>query len=151
MNADRGKWLRLLPLLLMLGPVTALADDARERQLELDVQQLRRELMAQSRRIDELERLAGRGGIKEATVVTSPVSPVLPPWLVAANWERVRPGMSEAEVRQLLGTPTSVREGSTAQGKTFFYALEVAPEAFLAGSVEIADGKVSEVKKPVLR
>jgi hypothetical protein len=149
MKAYTRTGLRLLPLLLMLGSSAALADDARERQLELDVQQLRRELMAQSRRIDELERLAGRGGIRETAVTAVPVSPVLPPWLVAANWERVRTGMSEAEVRQALGTPTSVREG--AAGKVFFYALEVAPEAFLAGSVEIADGKVAEVKKPVLR
>jgi hypothetical protein len=27
----------------------------------------------------------------------------------------------------------------------------VAPDAYLAGSVEIADGKATEVKKPVLR
>jgi hypothetical protein len=151
MKAYPGNRLRLLALLLLLGSVTAPADDARERQLELDVQQLRRELMAQSRRIDELERLAGRGGIRETAVATIPVSPVLPNWLMAPNWERVRQGMSEAEVRQVLGAPTSVREGSTAQRKTFFYALEVAPEAYLAGSVEIADGKVAEVKKPVLR
>jgi hypothetical protein len=70
---------------------------------------------------------------------------------VAANWERVRPGISEAEVKQLLGTPTSVREGSGAAGRVYFYALEVAPDAFLAGSVEVAEGKVTEVKKPVLR
>lgn len=151
MKAYRGAGLRLLPLVLMLGSFAALADDARERQLELDVQQLRRELLAQSRRIDELERLAGRGGIRETAVTAVPVSPVLPAWLVAANWERVRTGMSEADVRQVLGTPTSVREGATAERKTFFYALEVAPDAFLAGSVEIAEGKVAEVKKPVLR
>jgi hypothetical protein len=147
MKAGRGA---SVALLLMLGLQAALADDTRERQLELDVQQLRRELLAQSRRIDELERLAGRS-IKETAVTPTPVSPVLPAWLVAANWERVHAGMSEAEVRKVLGTPTSVREGDSPQRKTVFYALEVAPEAFLAGSVELSDGKVVEVKKPVLR
>ncbi|HJS21162.1 MAG TPA: hypothetical protein VJ764_00780 [Steroidobacteraceae bacterium] len=140
----------VLATLLTFGSLAASADDARERQLELDVQQLRRELMAQARRIDELERLTVRG-VKETTVTAPVVSPVLPAWLVAANWERVRTGMSEADVRQVLGTPTSVREGSSAERRTFFYALEVAPEAFLAGSVELAEGKVIEVRKPVLR
>ena len=136
-------------LLLIVASTAALADEARERQLELDVAQLRRELMAQGRRIDELERQTARG-VRESPVTAPPVSPALPAWLVAANWERVRPGMSEADVTQLLGTPTSVREAN-AQRKTLFYALEIAPEAYLAGSVEMADGRVSEVRKPVLR
>jgi hypothetical protein len=59
--------------------------------------------------------------------------------------------MSEAEVRQVLGTPTSVRQGDNEQSKVFLYAVEVAPEAYLAGSVELDAGKVREVKKPVLR
>jgi hypothetical protein len=139
-----------LTILLLLGPVFASADEVRERQLELDVQQLRRELLAQGRRIDELERQAGRG-VKETSVTMLPVVPVRPPWLVAANWERVHVGMSEAEVRQVLGTPTTVRDGGSEQSKIFLYALEVAPEAYLAGSVELDAGKVTEVKKPVLR
>lgn len=139
-----------LAVLLLLGPVFAWADETRERQLELDVQQLRRELLAQGRRIDELERQAGRG-VKETSVTMLPVVPVRPPWLVAANWERVHAGMSEAEVRQVLGNPTTVRGGATVESKILLYALEVAPEAYLAGSVELDAGKVREVKKPVLR
>jgi hypothetical protein len=139
-----------LSVLLLLAPVFAGADDARERQLELDVQQLRRELLAQARRIDELERQSGRG-VKETSVTMLPVVPVRPPWLVAANWERVHAGMSEAEVKQVLGTPTTVRDGGSEQSKIFLYALEVAPEAYLAGSVQLDNGKVTEVKKPVLR
>jgi hypothetical protein len=138
-----------LSLLLTLTCTAVLADEARERQLELDVAQLRRELLAQSRRIDELERQTQRG-VREPAATVPLASPALPAWLVAANWERVRPGMSEAEVTQVLGTPTSNREAN-AQRKTLFYALEIAPEAYLAGSVEMLDGRVSEVKKPVLR
>jgi hypothetical protein len=59
--------------------------------------------------------------------------------------------MSEAEVKQVLGTPTTVRDGGSEQSKIFLYALEVAPEAYLAGSVQLDNGKVTEVKKPVLR
>jgi hypothetical protein len=129
--------------------VSAHADDARVHQLELDVAQLRREMMAQARRIDELER-QNRGGRDSA--VTNPLpAPAQTLWLVAANWERLRPGMPESEAVKVLGTPTSVREGSSPQRRTLFYALEVAPDAYLAGSIEIDDGRVSEVKKPVLR
>ena len=136
-------------LLLAVSATGAFADEARERQLELDVAQLRRELLAQGRRIEQLERQTLRS-VPEPTLNAALASPTLPPWLVAANWERVRPGMSEAEVTKLLGTPTSSREAAP-QRKTLLYALEVAPEAYLAGSVEMADGRVSEVKKPVLR
>jgi hypothetical protein len=142
----RSAWLALL---LVVSPTAALADEARERQLELDVAQLRRELLAQGRRIEELERQTLRG-LPEATVKAPLVSPTLPDWLVAANWERVRAGMSEAEVTKVLGTPTSSRDAAP-QRKTLFYALEIAPEAYLAGSVEMTDGRVSEVNKPVLR
>ena len=107
-----------LTVLLLLAPLFTWADEARERQLELDVQQLRRELLAQGRRIEELERQSGRG-VKETSVTMLPVVPVRPPWLVAANWERVHAGMTEAEVRQALvnqgldvigGTPAEFAE-----------------------------------------
>lgn len=144
-------------LLLMLlvsasGPVVA--QDARVRQLELDVQQLRRELTTQARRIDELERQLTRGiqrPPKDSAVEAPVATPALPAWLVTANWEQVRPGMLEVEVVQILGAPTSIRSDSGATSKTLFYALEVGPTAFLAGGIEIANGRVTEVKKPVLR
>lgn len=145
---------RLLLLAILVAPLPVAADDARVRQLELDVAQLRREVMAQARRIDELERQSIRGvqrPAREAVPEAPAAAPGLPAWLVVANWERLQSGMSELEVVQVLGAPTSVRSGATAEHKTLFYALELGPKAFLAGSVELAGGRVTAVNRPVLR
>lgn len=143
-----------LAALLVSVSTPVLAQDARVRQLELDVQQLRREVSAQARRIDELERQSVRG-VQRPSRAIAPEAPVLPAalaaWLVAANWDRVRSGMSEIDVVQVLGPPTSVRSDAAAERKTLFYALELGPKAFLAGSVELASGRVAEVNRPVLR
>lgn len=144
----------LLLTLLTSAAIPVAAQDTRVRQLELDIAQLRRELSAQARRIDQLERQSTQSAQRpsgESTVQAPVEAPASPAWLVAANWERIRPGMLEIDVVQLLGAPTSIRADSDAENKTLFYALEVAPTAFLAGSIEIANGRVTEVKKPVLR
>jgi hypothetical protein len=141
-------------LVLLIGaPKCAPADDIRERQLEIDVEQLRREVQAQARRIDQLERGTARSTERSVaeSARTAPPAPVkAPPWLVAANWDRVSVGMSEAEVAKILGPATSQRAGD---GTTtlLLYALEVQEGVFLAGRVEIQAGKVSAVQKPALR
>lgn len=144
----------VLFLVLLIGaPHGAAADDIRERQLEIDVEQLRREVQAQARRIDQLERGTARSterSVAESARNAPPAPVKAPPWLVAANWDRVRPGMSEAEVTKILGPATSQRAGD---GTTtlLLYALEVQEGVFLAGRVEIQAGKVSAVQKPALR
>ena len=145
----------ILFLVLLIGaPHRAPADDIRERQLEIDVEQLRREVQAQARRIDQLERGTARSterSVAESARNAPPPAPVkAPPWLVAANWDRVSPGTSEAEVTKILGPATSERAGD---GTTtlLLYALEIQEGVFLAGRVEIQAGKVSAVHKPALR
>ncbi len=141
-----------LALVLAFTSLAAPAEDARVRQLELDVAQLRREVMAQARRIDELERQTTRPVRRPGQEADAPLAaPAHPKWLVAANWERVRLGMLESDVVQLLGPPTSIRAGDGAGTKTLFYALEVAPDAYLAGGIELGNDRVTAVKKPVLR
>lgn len=144
----------VLFLILLIGaPHGAPADDIRERQLEIDVEQLRREVQAQARRIDQLERGTARSterSVAESARNVPPAPVKAPPWLVAANWDRVRPGMSEGEVAKILGPATSQRSGD---GTTtlLLYALEIQEGVFLAGRVEIQAGKVSAVQKPALR
>jgi hypothetical protein len=143
-----------LLLAALIGvPQRAPADDIRERQLEIDIEQLRREVQAQARRIDQLERGTARS--TERSVADSarnaPPPPVkAPPWLVSANWDRVRPGMSEAEVAKILGPATSQRAGDSAT-TLLLYALEIQEGVFLAGRVEFQAGRVSAVQKPALR
>jgi hypothetical protein len=143
----------LLIGLLCVAPSLTQADDVRERQLELDVEQLKRELQAQSRRLDQLERGSTRSTERSvsAAAQTAPLPPPkVAPWLVSANWERVRPGMTQDEVTKILGPSTAERAGNG--GTTLLlYALEIQEGVFLAGRVEIQAGKVSNVQKPALR
>ena len=142
----------LFVVLLMGAPQQAPADDIRERQLELDVEQLRRELQAQARRIDQLERGSRSADLSASTSSQKvlPPPPKVPPWLVGANWDRVRPGMSGEEVTKILGAATAERAGDASK-ILHLYALEIQEGVFLAGRVEFQDGKVSAVQKPALR
>lgn len=145
----RPWWLPAALSLFFISP--APADELRERQLELDLAQLRRELLAQTRRIDELERLV-RLDLPPRTSARGAKAPeAVPGWLVAGNWNRVKPSMTELEVIAILGTPSSVRAGRDASTRTLLYALEIGTGAFLAGSVEIGPNGVTVIGKPALR
>jgi hypothetical protein len=158
-NASIGSWLaqplKTLALVVALafpGAAPAQADDLRVRQLENEVSRLQRELDAQSRRIDELERDARQGAVVPRVPLTTPErADRSPAWLVSTNWDRVRTGMKELEVIALLGRPTSVRTNDDGKLRSLLYAMELGPNAVLAGSVRIGDAGVEEVKKPVLR
>ena len=142
-----------LPALVAAMPAEAYADEIRERQLEQDVRELRRELQAQSRRIDQLERDLAQSAQRPFTTWAEknpPPAPEASPWLMAENWDEVRPGMSADEVTKILGPPSSER--SAEAGVTLLlYAVEIQDGVFLAGRVELQAGKVSAVQKPALR
>jgi hypothetical protein len=151
---------RLQPLLLLLttlavaSPVPAqVVDDLRVRQLENEVNRLERELDAQSRRIDELERGAHSSGLTPRASAPSPSEREdrSPAWLVSTNWDRLKPGMKELDVIALLGRPTTVRADADGKRHSLMYAMELGPNAILAGSVSMGDGGVAEIHKPVLR
>jgi hypothetical protein len=127
------------------------ADDIHERQLDQQVQELRQRIDAQARRIDQLESLM-RMSAPSAPSWTGKVSspPEAAPWLTASNWDLIRPGMTEDQVTGILGEPNNQRAGE-AGATTLLYALEVQEGVFLAGRVELRDGKVSTVQKPELR
>jgi hypothetical protein len=149
---------------LLMGAVLVLAgaqpawgqDELRVRQLENEVSRLQRELDAQSRRIDELERnLRGT-----STRSLSPAPPDVirreadssPAWLLTTNWDRIKPGMKDIDVIALLGRPTTVRpDPDGGKGHSLMYALELGPNAVLAGSVRLDDSGVAQVTKPTLR
>lgn len=57
--------------------------------------------------------------------------------------------MSELEVVELLGTPTSMREENGA--RVLLYSLEIGVGGFLSGSVLLRDRAVVEVRNPELR
>ena len=127
------------------------ADELREQRLDQQLQELRRQVDIQSRRIDQLERSVRSGApTGQVDVGKVPAPPDAAPWLVSSNWERVRPGMSAEQVAGILGAPNSERPGA-AGVTTLLYALEVQEGVFVAGRVELRDGKVTTVQKPELR
>jgi len=57
--------------------------------------------------------------------------------------------MSELEVIELLGAPTSMREEGDA--RVLLYAMEIGDSGFLGGSVTLRERVVTEVRQPVLQ
>jgi hypothetical protein len=137
---------------LLLASTANAADDLRVRQLENEVMRLQRELDAQSRRIEGLERSA-RNDVASRTVPSGPTRAAdsSPAWLVNSNWDRLKPGMKELEVIAVLGRPTSVRAEENGKARSLLYALELGPEAVLAGSVRMGDSGVAEINRPALK
>ena len=112
------------------------------------------------RRVEELSRqlaqLQQRGTASTAAAAAKPQKCLgaqarSPAWLSAANWRRVRPGMGEFEVIDILGPPSSVRGAPEAQSRTLIYAMEIGSSAFLSGRVDLEDRRVIEVQVPALR
>jgi hypothetical protein len=151
----------LLGMALALGqPVAGLAQvtQLQVNKLEQDVRDLRRLLDAQQRRIEELERAAGKAAVPRTTGVArssstgaAPAAASTAPWLAAASWERVRPGLAELDVVALLGPPSSMRVADDGRQRTLFYALEIGSSGFLAGNVVLEAGRVVTVEPPRLR
>jgi hypothetical protein len=137
-------------LLALCLPCTA-ADDFKVIELEQDVIEL-------ERRVEELSRQVAQLQQRNAAATTGPATPVECPapagsaaWLSAANWGRVRPGMSEFEVVDILGPPSSVRGAPESESRTLMYAMEIGSSAFLSGRVDLKDRRVVEVQVPALR
>jgi hypothetical protein len=135
-------------ILVFASAFAEAADDLRVLKLEQDVRNLERTVQDLTRQIQDLKlQLALSGGGPRVTVTPRPEGRAS--WLDAANWTRVQPGMSEAEVVAVLGEPTSAREQEGA--RVLFYAMELAPEGLLGGRVTLRDGRVADVAPPTLR
>ena len=137
----------------LLGQGAWAQDDATYRlmKLEQDVRNLERQVQTLTRQLDELKQQSARAGDRGALGSRSaaPAATSSTAWLEAARWDRVRSGMSELEVINILGPPTSLRQEGDA--RVLLYAMEIGSANFLGGSVEFRDKAVSEVHKPTLR
>jgi hypothetical protein len=139
----------LLGMMLVSAPVLATAaDDLKVAQLEQDVRDLKRQVLALSRQLDEVRNRPGSPPARIGpTPGTSPANH--DEWVDASKWQRLRVGMSELEVLGLLGPPTSMREENGV--RVLLYAMEIGSSGYLSGSVSLRDRVVSGVQKPALK
>lgn len=141
---------------LLLAPSASMADDAaRVSRLESEIQQLRRQVDEQNRRIQRLEEALKQRGAERGPAPASrrppapaPVAAITgrEPWQSAEAWARVAKGMTSAEVAAILGTPTSV--DALAALKTMFYRGTTVQGAELSGHVNLREDRVVAVSKP---
>ena len=150
----------VLSLACVLVPSWSAADDsARISQLELEIQRLRTRIDEQQRRIERLEeelnRRLGPGFVEPAPesrtdqgATAARSAGEASPWHAAKSWAQVTKGMSEAEVTEILGSPTSAE--SIGSLKTLFYRGEIVGVGAVSGIVNLRDGRVVAVNKPAL-
>lgn len=143
--------LALLGVLLSFSAVAADDDTYRLMKLEQDVRNLERQVQTLTRQLDELRQQQSRAGDRGPSTRSSsaPAGASSTAWLEAARWDRVRKGMSELAVIDVLGPPSSMREENGA--RVLLYATEMGASGFLGGSVEFRDRAVTAVNKPVLK
>ena len=144
----------LLALVLLLGQGALAQDDVTYRlmKVEQDVRNLERQVQTLSRQLDEQRQQLSRTGDRSLPAGRTPNASAAgssTAWLEAGRWDRVKNGMSELEVINLLGPPTAMREENGA--RVLLYALEIGSSQFLGGSVEFRDRAVTAVNKPVLK
>jgi hypothetical protein len=139
-------------LLLAICLPCVAADDFKLIKLEQDVLELERRVEELSRQLAQLQQRSVGPTAPRAGPAERPSAPAdSPSWLSAANWGRVRTGMSELEVIDILGPPSSLRAAPDSDSRTLIYAMEIGSSGFLAGSVQVKDRRVVEVQIPVLR
>lgn len=137
-----------ISLLTLMPLATRAADDGRVMYLESEVRDLKRQVMALTRRVDDATTHPDRA-TGPAASPTDPGPAASTSWVDAAKWRKLSTGMSELEVVALLGPPTSMREVGGA--RVLFYAMELGASGFLGGSVKFRDRAVSEIQVPVLQ
>lgn len=138
-------------LMFSFAELATAADDYKVIKLEQDVRRLEQQVRDLSREIADLRRQTGAPRVSVPRIEEQVASPSSSPWLQAKNWQRLRVGMSELEVLDALGPPTSTRIASDGTGRILLYALEIDTGSFLGGSVEVRDRRVIEINVPVLK
>src|SRR5262245_64153659 len=97
----------LFGLLVVISLPCAAADD------EFKVLRLEQQVLELERKVDDLSRQLADLRQRSLGASRGPGAPSAAPvpadtrWLSAANWSRVRPGMTEFELIDILGPPTT--------------------------------------------
>jgi hypothetical protein len=107
--------------------------------------QLRRTITDQERRIADLEKTVRT---LQAALAPPPhrIPSPIPVWTQPLNWGRLKAGMSEAQVTELLGPPTRV--SSVVDKRTLYYQPDAKSTSPLHGMVTLVDDRVTAVEPP---
>jgi hypothetical protein len=139
----------LLLAALLLVPATSWPSDLHRLSfLEQEVRNLQRQVLALSRQVEDLARRPDELKLSPRPSGNQPRASS-DAWIDADKWRRVKPGMSELQVIELLGAPTSMRDHDDT--RVLFYALEVGASGFLGGSVRLRDRAVVDIREPTLQ
>jgi hypothetical protein len=134
---------------LLAGPASA-AEEYRVMKLEQDVRTLERQVQTLQHQLLDLQRARHSGPALELGGERERVPDDEQKWLNADAWSRVRPGMDELRVIEMLGKPTALRPDAAGR-RSLLYTLEIGTTGFLSGAVSFENGKVVEVQRPVLK
>jgi hypothetical protein len=144
-----------LAIALLAAP--AWADDAaRISFLESEIQKLRIDIDEQDRRIQRLEaaiaRLGGAAAPARVTIgrpdTAAPAPAAAPlPWHSMAAWDAITQGMTREQVMEILGKPIAVEAVDAYE--TLFYRGATVKGTAISGHVNLRDGRVVAVSKPV--
>ena len=134
----------LLYLTLPLGAM-AQVHDPRVDALTTEVAQLKRTVADQDQRIAELEKT-----VKALQAIAMPkperIPAPTPPWQLASSWTQIKPGMSEAQVVEILGPPT--HSDTVTDVRTLYYQPDPHSTTTLTGSVTLMDDRVTTMVPP---
>ena len=154
-------WAKWLPLALGLVMNVALAapiDEFRISDLEQKVRELENASREHARLIMQLQ---GQPGVTPSTLPSgSKTQSNEARWLSSANWQRIKAGMTELQVIEILGPPTQVRLAEAGpiparlnevHGRTMMYGMEIGRSGFLVGQVLLRNSQVISVEIPRLK
>lgn len=125
--------------------LTAQTRDSRLDKLAMDTAELKRTVADQDHRIAELEKTV-KMLQAAAAPVPSPIPNPTPAWTKASSWTLIKPGMSEAQVVEILGPPTT--EQSAIDKRTLYYQPDPHSTSTLSGSVTLTDDRVIATAPP---
>ena len=135
----------ILGLLACSSLASAQTQDSRLDQLEEETARLKATVAEQGRRITELENT-----IKTLHAILIPVPKPIPAptpaWQEPSGWTLLRPGMSEAQVVQILGQPTGVEAETDV--RVLLYETGSSAVKTFKGTVTLIDDRVSAAQPP---
>jgi hypothetical protein len=134
-------------VLLIGGAAMAQTRDPRVDELTRETALLKRRIADQEARIAELERAVKSLQAAAAPPMPAPIPSPTPAWHRATNWTLIKSGMSEAQVVEILGPPTSV--DSSIDQRTLLYHPDASSTLTLKGSVTLIDDRVTAMTPPV--